>query len=220
MPLSVVDHPVVRDRLSRLRDRACDPPDFRRLLAEVGSALAYEATRTLATRAVEIETPVGRAAGVHLSTPPLVAPILRAGLGFLDAFLALVPNAVVAHLGMFRDPVTLEAVPYYVNLPERLAGVDAFVLDPMLATGHSALAALEALSRRGAETMTFICAIAAPEGVRAVERAHPRVRIVAAALDERLNEHAYIVPGLGDAGDRLFGSTSSVPDSFRRSPTT
>ncbi|MEO6990970.1 MAG: uracil phosphoribosyltransferase [Candidatus Baltobacteraceae bacterium] len=203
MPLRVVDHPAVRDRLARLRDRATEPASFRRLMRELGGFLAYEATRNLA---IDERT----------AAPPVVAPILRAGLGFLDAFLAVTPDAVVAHLGFFRDPVTFEAVPYYANLPERLDGIDVFVLDPMLATGHSALAALALLASRGAKAPTFVCAIAAPEGVRAVERVHPSVLLVAAALDERLDEHAYIVPGLGDAGDRLYGSTSSLPASYRR----
>jgi uracil phosphoribosyltransferase len=144
-----------------------------------------------------------------------VAPILRAGLGLLPGFLAVVDDAVVAHLGFYRDPKTLAAVPYYANLPDDLAERDVFVLDPMLATGNSGSAALATLAQRGAKKPTFVCIIAAPEGIATLARAHPGVRIVTAAVDERLNDHGYIVPGLGDAGDRMFGSTSSVPVSAR-----
>ena len=144
-----------------------------------------------------------------------MAPILRAGLGLLPGFLAVVDDAVVAHLGFYRDPKTLAAIPYYANLPDDLAERDVFVLDPMLATGNSGSAALETLAQRGAKKPTFVCIIASPEGIATLTRAHPGVRIVTAAIDERLNDHGYIVPGLGDAGDRMFGSTSSVPVSAR-----
>jgi uracil phosphoribosyltransferase len=211
----VVDHPAVADRLARLRDRATPTALFRRLIEELGLFLAYEATRELPTAPREVQTPLALAAERAIATRPVVAPILRAGLGLLPGFLAVIDDADVAHLGFYRDPETLEAVPYYANLPEDLAARDVFVIDPMLATGNSGAAALAVLATRGAERISFICAIAAPEGIARLRSAFPGVRIVTAAIDERLNEHGYIVPGLGDAGDRMFGSTSSVPISVR-----
>jgi uracil phosphoribosyltransferase len=211
----VVDHPAVLDRLSRLRDRATPTPVFRRLVEELGLLLAYEATRGLALADVIVETPLATAHFKAIATRPVVAPILRAGLGLLPGFLAVIDDAVIAHLGFYRDPATLAAVPYYANLPDDLGDRDVFVVDPMLATGHSGSAALTMLEERGAHNMTFVCIIAAPEGVRTMQAAHPSVRIVTAAIDDRLNDHGYIVPGLGDAGDRMFGSTSSVPVSAR-----
>jgi uracil phosphoribosyltransferase len=212
---TVVDHPAVADRLSRLRDRATPTPVFRRLVEELGLLLAYEATRDLALADVMVETPLATASFKAIATRPVVAPILRAGLGLLPGFLAVIDDAVIAHLGFYRDPVTLAAVPYYANLPDDLADRDVFVVDPMLATGHSGSAAITMLEERGAQSLTFVCIIAAPEGVNTIQTAHPSVRIVTAAIDDRLNDHGYIVPGLGDAGDRMFGSTSSVPVSAR-----
>jgi len=211
----VVDHPAVADRLSRLRDRATPTPVFRRLVEELGLLLAYEATRDLALADVMVETPLATARFKAIATRPVVAPILRAGLGLLPGFLAVIDDAVIAHLGFYRDPATLAAVPYYANLPDDLADRDVFVVDPMLATGHSGSAAITMLEERGARSLTFVCIIAAPEGVTTIQTAHPSVRIVTAAIDDRLNNHGYIVPGLGDAGDRMFGSTSSVPVSAR-----
>jgi uracil phosphoribosyltransferase len=184
---------------------------FRHLVEELGGMLAYEATRALPQSELEVQTPVGLARVQRIATRPVVAPILRAGLGLLPGFLSVVDDAVVAHLGFYRDPQSLAAIPYYANLPDDLAGRQVFVLDPMLATGHSGAAALTLLAERGARDIVFVCIIAAPEGIAELARRHPAVRIVTAAVDERLNEHAYIVPGLGDAGDRMFGSTSSVP---------
>jgi uracil phosphoribosyltransferase len=207
----IVDHPAVQDRLARLRDAATPTPVFRRLVEELGQLLAYEATRGLAQTEIELQTPLALARVKRIATRPVVAPILRAGLGLLPGFMAVVDDAVVAHLGFYRDPATLAAIPYYANLPDDLAAREVFVLDPMLATGHSGSAALSMLAQRGAKSPIFVCIIAAPEGVATLAREHPGVRIVTAALDERLNEHGYIVPGLGDAGDRMFGSTSSVP---------
>jgi len=210
--LRVVDHPVVADRLARLRDASTSVGLFRRLVEEVGSLLAYEATADLPTAERRVRTPVGHARARRLAEPaPVVAPILRAGLGLLPGFLSLVDEAVVAHLGFYRDPETLAAIPYYANLPADLGGRRVFVIDPMLATGNSAVAALDVLASRGAVATTVICLIAAPEGVANVHRAHPQTRIVTAAIDERLDDRGYIVPGLGDAGDRMFGSASSVP---------
>jgi uracil phosphoribosyltransferase len=214
----VVDHPAVQDRLARLRDAATPTAVFRRLVEELGELLAYEATRSLPMSEIEIQTPVSLARVKRIATRPVVAPILRAGLGLLPGFMHVVDDAVVAHLGFYRDPATLQAIPYYANLPEDLAARDVFVLDPMLATGNSGSAALTMLAERGAATPIFVCIIAAPEGVETLAREHPGVQIITAAIDERLNDHGYIVPGLGDAGDRMFGSTSSVPSQSRPKP--
>jgi uracil phosphoribosyltransferase len=214
----VVDHPAVADRLARIRDRDTPTPVFRKLLEEIGMFLAYEASRDLPMREVEVLTPLTRMTAQRIAVCPVVAPILRAGLGLLPGFLGVVDDAVVAHLGFYRDPATLAAVPYYANLPERLSGRHVFVLDPMLATGNSGVAAIDVLVGRGADHVTFVCLIAAPEGIARIRSAYPGVRIVAGALDERLNDHGYIVPGLGDAGDRMFGSTSSVPVAVRPRP--
>ena len=177
--------------------------------------LAYEATRGLKMYSSTVLTPCGTAAVQRIAPRPVVAPILRAGLGLLPGFLDVVDDASIAHLGFYRDPDTLDAIPYYANLPEDLAHRDVFVVDPMLATGHSGTAALTMLAGRGAQNVTFVSIIAAPAGIATVLAAHPTVRIVTGAIDERLNEHGYIVPGLGDAGDRMFGSSSSVPVSAR-----
>jgi uracil phosphoribosyltransferase len=214
-PPLIVDHPAVQDRLARLRDTTTPTPVFRRLVEELGQLLAYEATRGLAQTEIELQTPLALARVKRIATRPVVAPILRAGLGLLPGFLDVVDDAVVAHSGFYRDPETLAAIPYYANLPDDLGEREVFVLDPMLATGHSGSAALSMLAQRGAKSPTFVCIIAAPEGVATLAREHPGVRIVTAALDERLNEHGYIIPGLGDAGDRMFGSTSSVPVDVR-----
>jgi uracil phosphoribosyltransferase len=213
--LSIVGHPAVLDRLARVRDRATPTAVFRLLLEEIGMFLAYEASRDLPMREARVVTPVVETTVQRIATRPVVAPILRAGLGLLPGFLNVIDDADVAHLGFYRDPATLEAIAYYANMPEDLSQRHVFVLDPMLATGNSGTAALDALASRRAERLTFICLIAAPEGVERIVGAHPSVRIVAAALDERLNDHGYIVPGLGDAGDRMFGSTSSVPVTVR-----
>jgi uracil phosphoribosyltransferase len=213
--LRVVDHPAVADRLSRLRDRDTPTPVFRKLIEELGAFLAYEATRDLPVADERVITPVAPMVAKRIAVRPVAAPILRAGLGLLPGFLQVIDDAVVAHLGFYRDPKTLQPVPYYANVPHDLSQRHVFILDPMLATGNSGAAAIEALETRGAGAVTFISVIAAPEGVRAIHTAHPNVRIVTGALDERLNDHGYIVPGLGDAGDRMFGSTSSVPVAVR-----
>lgn len=213
--LLVVDHPAVADRLARLRDRDTPTPVFRKLLEEMGAFLAYEATRDLPMREARVMTPITETVSQRIAVRPVVAPILRAGLGLLPGFMDVIDDAVVAHLGFYRDPKTLQPVPYYANVPADLSERHVFVLDPMLATGNSGAAALDALASRGAQHLTFISIIAAPEGVRTIHAAHPGVRIVTGCLDERLNDHGYIVPGLGDAGDRMFGSTSSVPVAVR-----
>ncbi len=213
--LHLVDHPAVADRLARLRDRSTPTPVFRALIEELGVFLAYEATRSLPLRDERITTPLIETNAQRIATRPVVAPVLRAGLGLLPGFLSVIDDAVVAHLGFYRDPESLRAVPYYANVPPQLEDRHVFVLDPMLATGHSGVAALDALVERGARMLTFVCVIAAPEGVRCIHAAHPAVSIVTAALDAGLNDHAYIVPGLGDAGDRMFGSLTSVPAAVR-----
>lgn len=213
--LSVVDHPAVADRLARLRDHETPTPVFRYLIEELGVFLAYEATRTLPMHDVQVTTPLIETTVKRIATRPVVAPVLRAGLGLLPGFLSVIDDAVVAHLGFYRDPVSLRPVPYYANVPPELADRHVFVLDPMLATGHSGVAALDALVEYGAKALTFVCVIAAPEGVATLQSAHPDVPIVAAAVDAGLNDHAYIVPGLGDAGDRMFGSVTSVPAQVR-----
>jgi uracil phosphoribosyltransferase len=213
--LHVVDHPAVADRLARLRAKDTPTPVFRKLLEELGAFLAYEATRTLPVRDETIVTPLIETTAKRIATRPVVAPILRAGLGLLPGFLSVIDDAVVAHLGFYRDPQSLRPVPYYANVPPELADRHVFVLDPMLATGNSGVAAIDALVDRGAKHITFVCAIAAPEGVAQIARAYPNVPVVTAALDAGLNDHAYIVPGLGDAGDRMFGSLTSVPAEVR-----
>jgi len=212
----VVDHPAVADRVARLRDATTPMPVFRQLVEEVGVFLAYEATRGLAMRDERVTSPIGPARAQRIADRVVVAPILRAGLGLLPGFLAVVDGAIVAHLGFFRDPATLAAIPYYANLPEDLSAAAVFALDPMLATGHSGAAALDVLVARGANDVTLVCVLAAPEGIAYLRDKHPRGRIVTAAIDERLNDHGYIVPGLGDAGDRMFGSATSVPHSYRK----
>jgi uracil phosphoribosyltransferase len=211
----VVDHPAVADRLARIRDRDTPVPQFRQLVEDVGLFLAYEATRALRLIDATVQTPLQSATVRRIATRPVVAPILRAGLGLLPGFLACIDDAEVAHLGFYRDPTTLVPVPYYANMPHRLDDRDVFVLDPMLATGNSGSAALGLLESRGAASITFVALIAAPEGIATLTQAHPHVRIITAAIDDHLNSHGYIVPGLGDAGDRMFGSATSLPVSAR-----
>ena len=210
MRTHVADHPLVSHKLTALRDRRTDSPTFRRLVDELVTLLAYEATRDVRVDPVRIETPVAPAAGVKLALPkPLVVPILRAGLGMLDGMVRLLPTAEVGFLGMIRDETTLQASTYATRLPEDLSGRQCYVLDPMLATGGTLVAAIRFLLDRGADDITAICLLAAPEGVAALETAfdasRPPVSVVTAAVDERLNGQGYIVPGLGDAGDRLYG---------------
>jgi uracil phosphoribosyltransferase len=207
MPVTVVDHPLVAHRLVRIRDERTDPATFRGLVREVALFLAYEATRDAPTVSAEVLTPLGVAAtGARLADPgPLVVPVLRAGLGLLDGVLTALPAAEVGVVGLRRDEHTFEPALYCEKLPDQLAGRAALVIDPMLATGGSMVATCEMLDRRGAGPLTVMCLIAAPDGVARVERDFPEIRIVTAAIDERLDERAFIVPGLGDAGDRLFG---------------
>jgi uracil phosphoribosyltransferase len=209
MRVHVADHPLITHKLTVLRDKRTPSPTFRALAEELMTLLAYEATRNVRTSAIDIETPVGPTTGLEISTPrPLVVPILRAGLGLLEGMVKLVPTAEVGFLGMVRNEETLQPETYAERLPENLAGRQCFVLDPMLATGGSLIAAINFLFARGADDVTAVCLIAAPEGLAAVEKAmagRGDVTIVLGALDEKLNEVGYIVPGLGDAGDRLYG---------------
>lgn len=205
--VTVVDHPLVQHKLTLMRAKERSTKGFRQLLNEIGMLLCYEVTRDLPMEMVEVETPLAPMQAPQIAGKKLVfAPILRAGVGFLDGMLDLVPSARVAHIGLYRDPETLQAVEYYFKAPSDLADRLVMVLDPMLATANSAAAAVERLKSRGAKDIRFVCLLAAPEGVRRMQEAHPDVRIWTAAIDERLNDHGYIVPGLGDAGDRMFGT--------------
>ncbi|WP_043466838.1 uracil phosphoribosyltransferase [Kitasatospora sp. MBT66] len=209
MRIHVVDHPLVAHKLSTLRDERTDSPTFRRLTDELVTLLAYEATRDVRTEEVEITTPVAVTTGTRLSYPrPLVVPILRAGLGMLDGMTRLLPTAEVGFLGMVRNEETLEASTYATRMPDELSGRQVYVLDPMLATGGTLVAAIRMLIERGATDVTAVVLLAAPEGVAVMERelSGLPVTVVTAAVDERLNENGYIVPGLGDAGDRLYGT--------------
>jgi uracil phosphoribosyltransferase len=213
MQVHVADHPLISHKLTVLRDKRTDSPTFRRLADELVTLLAYEATRDVRVEPVDVETPVAKTTGLRLSDPrPLVVPILRAGLGMLDGMQRLLPTAEVGFLGMIRNEQTLEAETYAERLPDDLAGRQCYVLDPMLATGGTLSVAIDFLVRRGAGHITAICLLAAPEGVARVERELENigvpVTLVTAGLDERLNELGYIVPGLGDAGDRLYGVVS------------
>ncbi|MFO7310989.1 MAG: uracil phosphoribosyltransferase [Bacillota bacterium] len=203
----VIDHPLVQHKLTKLRDIRTGPKDFRELMEEIAMLMAYEVTRDIATEPVEVQTPVAVAQGRVVSGKKLaVVAILRAGLGMLGGVLRLVPAAKVGHFGVYRDPETLNPVQYYCKLPQDIGERDVIVIDPMLATGGSAAAALDYIKRRGGTSIKLLALVAAPEGIARVHKDHPEVPIFVAAVDERLNEHAYIVPGLGDAGDRLYGT--------------
>jgi uracil phosphoribosyltransferase len=205
--VTVVDHPLVQHKLTYLRDKNRSTKGFRQILNEIGMLLAYEVTRDLPLEPVVIETPLQPMEGRQIQGKKLVlAPILRAGVGFLDGMLSLVPSARVAHVGLYRDPDTLEAVEYYFKAPSDLADRTVLVLDPMLATANSAIAALDKLKARGASDLRFVCLLAAPEGLAKLQAAHPDVPVWTAAIDSHLNDHGYIVPGLGDAGDRMYGT--------------
>jgi uracil phosphoribosyltransferase len=205
--LVVIDHPLVAHKLSLMRCKATPSAQFRTLLREISLLLGYEVLRDLPIELRDIETPVGSTRAPFLRGKKLVfVSILRAGNGLVDGLLDLVPSARVGHIGVYRDPATLAAVEYYCKLPEDIADRLTVVVDPMLATGNSAVAAITRLKARGARDIRLVCLLAAPEGIAEVARAHPDVRVFTAALDERLNDHGYIVPGLGDAGDRLYGT--------------
>ncbi|HCY6632646.1 TPA: uracil phosphoribosyltransferase [Staphylococcus aureus] len=203
----VFDHPLIQHKLSYIRDVNTGTKEFRELVDEVGMLMAYEVTRDLELQDVDIETPVTKMTAKRLAGKKLaIVPILRAGLGMTDGILSLVPAARVGHIGLYRGPETLKAVEYFAKLPQDITERQIIVVDPMLATGASAIEAITSLKKRGAKNIRFMCLIAAPEGVEKMHEAHPDVDIYIAALDEKLNDKAYITPGLGDAGDRLFGT--------------
>lgn len=203
----VVSHPLVQHKLTLMRRKGLSTAEFRQLMREISPLMLYEATRDLPLTQTEIETPLARVMAPVLAGKKLCfVPILRAGLGFVDSMLELIPSARVGHVGIYRDPSTLAAVEYYLKVPEDIAQRQVIVVDPMLATGHSATAAVRRLKEIGAESLKFMCLVAAPPGIAAMRGEHPDVPIYAAAVDPALDDHAYIVPGLGDAGDRLFGT--------------
>ena len=205
--VNIVSHPLVQHKLTLMRDKRRSTKGFRQLLNEIGMLLCYEVTRDLPLEMVDIETPLETTKAPMIAGKKLVfAPILRAGVGFLDGMLELVPSARVAHIGLYRNPETLEAVEYYFKAPADVAERLVIVMDPMLATANSAIAAIDRLKGRGVRDIRFVCLLAAPEGVERLNKAHPDVGIWTASIDQRLNDHGYIVPGLGDAGDRMFGT--------------
>ena len=203
----IYDHPLIQHKLSIIRDKTTGVKEFRELVSEIASLMCYEATRDLQTEVIDVETPIGPAKARHLSGKKLaVVPILRAGLGMVDGILKLVPSAKVGHIGLFRDPETLDPVKYYCKMPNDIANRDVLVLDPMLATGGSASAAITFIKEYGCRHIKLMNLIGAPEGIARIQQDHPDVDIYIAAVDEKLNDHGYIVPGLGDAGDRIFGT--------------
>lgn len=203
----VIDHPLIQHKLTMIREKNCGTKVFREVVNEIAMLMAYELSRDMPLEDVVIETPMGKSTQKTLSGKKVaIIPILRAGIGMVDGILELIPAAKVGHVGLYRDEETLQPHEYFVKLPEDIASRQLFVVDPMLATGGSAIMAIDSLKERGASNIKFVCLVAVPEGVKALQEAHPDVDIYTAALDERLNEDGYIVPGLGDAGDRLFGT--------------
>ena len=207
MKVTVIDHPLIQHKLTIMRMKETGTKDFRQLLEEIAMLMTYEVARDFPLEEIEIETPVAKCKANILKGKKLgIVPILRAGLGFLSGVQNMIPNAKVGHVGMYRDPETLKPVEYYCKLPNDVAERTLLVVDPMLATGGSAAAALSLLKEKGANNLLLMCLVAAPEGIKVVNEAHPEVPIYVAAIDECLNDHGYIVPGLGDAGDRIFGA--------------
>ncbi len=205
--LHILDHPLIQHKISLIRDKSTGSKEFREIVEEIAMLMAYEVTRDLPLKIVEIETPVAAAKTSVIAGKKLgIVPILRAGLGMVDGMLKLIPAAKVGHIGLYRDPETLQPVEYYCKMPVDVEERDIIVVDPMLATGGSASAAISFIKQKGVKNIKFMCLIAAPEGAARVHREHPDVEIFVAAMDSHLNEHSYIVPGLGDAGDRLFGT--------------
>lgn len=203
----VMDHPLISHKISYIRKADLGSKDFREMISEIAMLICYEATRDLKLQDVKIQTPICEMTGKELAGKKLaVVPILRAGLGMVEGMLAMIPAAKVGHIGLYRDPETLKAVEYFCKLPADCEERDVFVVDPMLATGASSVAAVQMLKDKGVKNIRFLCIIAAPEGVKRMQEAHPDVDLYIGALDEKLNDHGYIVPGLGDAGDRIFGT--------------
>jgi len=205
--VEVINHPLIQHKLTIIRDKSTGTKDFREVVNEIARLLPYEVSREMPLEDVEIETPLVKSVQKQLAGKKVViVPILRAGLGMVDGMLDLIPAAKVGHVGMYRDHETMEPVEYFIKMPSDLAERQMLVVDPMLATGGSAVAAIDAIKKRGASNIKFVCLVAAPEGVKVLREAHPDVDIITASLDERLNEKGYILPGLGDAGDRLYGT--------------
>ena len=205
--VAITDHPLIQHKLTLMRKTSTGSKDFRELLTEITMLMGYEVTKDLQLRDVEIETPIQKTMAKELDGKKLaIVPILRAGIGMVDGFISLIPAAKVGHIGLYRDPETCEPVEYYCKLPQDIGEREVFLVDPMLATGGSATAAIELLRARGAKNIRMINLVAAPEGIAAVHEKYPEVNIYVASVDEKLNDHKYIVPGLGDAGDRLFGT--------------
>ncbi len=204
--LTLVEHPLIQHKLTRIRNKETGTKDFRENLDEIAGLMAYEISRDLPTREVETETPLQKCYTKELAREIVLVPVLRAGLGMVDGITNLIPTALVGHIGLYRDHVTLEAMNYYAKFPDNIKNADVMVLDPMLATGGSASSAISSLKKAGARFIKLVCIVGSPEGVRRIEDDHPDVDIFLAALDDGLNELGYIVPGLGDAGDRLFGT--------------
>ena len=203
--VTVIDHPLVQHNLTRLRDEQTRPQEFRRVLGEIAVLMLHEATRSFAVRPVSVRTPLARARGFQLQREVVLVPVLRAGLGMLDSILQLIPNAHVGFIGLKREETTLRAQFYHKSLPKDLSKFEVILIDPMLATGGSAVAALDLLHEQGAERVRLINLVASPEGIRVVRKSYPKLPMFTAAIDKKLNEKGYILPGLGDAGDRLFG---------------
>ena len=205
--VTVIDHPLVQHKLALLRDKETGTKAFRELVSELAMLMGYEVTRDLPLQEVEVETPITKASFKMLANEKLaVVPILRAGLGMADGMMNLIPHAKMGHIGLYRNPDTLMPTGYYCKLPDDIDQRDTIIVDPMLATGNSAIEAIRLIKEAGAKTIRLVCLISAPEGIYAIQKAHPDVDIYVASIDEKLNEHGYIVPGLGDAGDRLFGT--------------
>lgn len=204
--LKVVDHPLIRHKLTIMRNKETGTKDFRQNLDEIGSLMVYEMARDLPLNEIEIQTPITETKGYELAKKVVIVPILRAGLGMVNGIMDLIPTAQVAHIGMYRDEQTLQPVPYFEKYPKNFSEAEVIIVDPMLATGGSSIAAIDMAKRQGAQSIRLVCLVGSPEGVKAVEKAHIDVDIYLAALDDHLNENGYIVPGLGDAGDRIFGT--------------
>jgi uracil phosphoribosyltransferase len=204
--VTVIAHPLVQHNLTRLRDRRTQPQEFRRLLGEIAALMLYEATRSFAVKKIPVQTPIKKTNGFQLERDVVLVPVLRAGLGMLDSILQLIPHAHVGFIGLKREETTLRAIFYHQSLPKNLGRFEVILIDPMLATGGSSVAALDLLVKQGAKNIRMVNLVAAPEGIRAVQKKYPKVPVFTAAVDQTLNEKGFIVPGLGDAGDRLFGT--------------